>query len=203
MLAPMRTKLGWLLALPLLIPTEAQARGSAKRALNGGVFIYGSPGPVAIPVDEDNSIFPRLRSSWQGAFGAGYLFAPGRNFKIAAGGAIEHWLYNFSAGHRGVLFRIMPSARIGGGNEVIWGYGKAGAGPAFSHVNYNVPVRGFDDRDTDVGFAFETGGGVQAMVWRGLMLGGEVDYDLAFFGNDGPNYRTGAISLSFILGWYF
>lgn len=183
--------------------STAQAAPRRGDGIHQGPYIYGSPGPLAIPVDTDD--FPDLNVTWQWNFGAGYLFNPTRAFMISVGGSIEHTIYNFEADDiGGIQFRFMPEVRIGGGTRRVWGYGLLGVGPGFSYVNWDAGP--FDDRDDADGLiALQFGGGVQGAVWRSLFLGGELDIDFVFIFDGESDGDSSMIILGpkFLIGWYF
>ena len=189
--------------------TDASAAPARGEGIHQGGFIYGSPGVVVIPVDEDD--FFDLDPTWGWSFGGGYLFAPGRLFKAQVGGAFEHTILNpddFDADGRLNMIRIMPEARIGAGTQTVWGYGLIGTGLGITVWDDRDD---FDDDDDAVpGFVLQLGGGVQGAVWRSLVLGGELDFDLGFFDDNDDRYwrndddfEIHQMTIKFIIGWYF
>lgn len=194
----------------LAILTVANTADAAPRRRGGsgihqGGFIYGSPGFLALPVEDDE--IADLDPSWQWSFGGGYLFTPGRAFKASIGGAAEHMLLNFDCcGFEGSQLRALFESRIGGGTNRVWGYGLVGMG--FGLNFYDEDLNGpSDDLEVDPAFAFQLGGGVQGIVWRNLFLGGELDFDFTVgfdddrFGDD--EYEVHTFGIKFIIGWYF
>lgn len=198
-------------SLAFLAADRVEAAPAVRRGegIHQGGYIYGSPGIVAIPMDEDD--FADLDPTWQWSFGGGYLWTPTRLFKVSLGGAFEHTILNFDSEPVGDnldanMIRILPEVRIGAGTNRVWGYGLIGPGLGITVVDDDV----LDDSEAAPGFIMQIGGGVQGVVWRSLFLGGELDFDLGFFEWDDDrflfvdnDFEIHTMGLKFILGWYF
>ncbi len=191
----------------LLTATEASAARRRGAGIHRGVYLYGAPGVVQIPlVDED---YADLDATWGWGFGVGYLWTPTRHFKLSLGGAFEHTIYNWddidTDDVHGNMLRMNAELRIGGGGRRVWGYGLAAPGMSLSLVDLE---NGRDD--TDAGFGMSVGAGIQGAVWRSLFLGGEVAGNLNWFPDQdhgpfvaGEAYRIHQLWLKFMVGWYF
>ena len=216
----------WL--VPLLTPALAAAvyiglpQGSAEAAnrsggFNQGGYIMLTPGSFVLPFSERD--FVDLDPSFGWGFGGGYMFAPGKLFKATVGGVFEHTVLVFNdydyrdfGAH---VLRFMPEARIGLGNNQVWGYGLFGAGLAGTLWRYDFDVPFFNDArggDSAFGANVQFGGGVQGIVHKNLFLGGEVDVDLGLFfegdgnawrGNNDNDFSFYSVAFEFTLGWYF
>jgi opacity protein-like surface antigen len=192
------------------VDADAAPRGRRGDGIHQGGYIYGAPGVVQLPIEDDD--YFDLDPTWGWGIGGGYLWTPTRYFKIAAGGSFEHTIYNWDDFDEdddilGNQLRLAGELRIGGGTNKVWGYGLVGPGLALSIIDVDSPV--FDD-DTDAGFNLTVGGGVQGAVWRSLFLGGELDFDLTWFpddddlpGNLDDDYEIHQLWIKFVIGWYF
>lgn len=148
-----------------IVSCPALAEASPDRFDEGG-YLLVSPGILGVELDG-------FGFGYQFGVGGGYMWAPDRVFKIAFGGTFEHYIPNPSV--RGMNFRFLPEARIGGGIDRVWGYGLVGAGFALlANPNSGGP-------DVYPGFDFEVGGGVQVLVVKRFFVGGEHDVDIQFF----------------------
>lgn len=198
-------------AATLVLATDAEAapRGRRGDGIHQGGYIYGAPGIVQLPIDDDD--YADLDPTWGWGLGGGYLWTPTKYFKIGAGGSFEHTIYNWDDldddDVHGNMLRLAGELRIGGGTNRVWGYGLVAPGLALSIVDIDdVPG---DDHDTDAGFNLSVGGGVQGAVWRSLFLGGELDFDLNFFPDDDDfggiddDYEIHQLWIKFVIGWYF
>lgn len=191
----------------LLASREASAARRRGAGIHRGVYLYGAPGVVQIPLEDDN--YADLDPTWGWGFGVGYLWTPTRYFKISLGGAFEHTIYNWDDLDRdnvdGNMLRMNAELRIGGGGRRVWGYGLAAPGMSLSLVDVE---NGGDD--TDAGFGMTVGAGIQGAVWRSLFLGGEIAGNLNWFPDqdDSPfgldrDYRIHQLWVKFMVGWYF
>lgn len=198
--------------LVLAVDANAAPRGRRGDGIHQGGYIYGAPGVVQLPIEDDD--YFDLDPTWGWGIGGGYLWTPTRYFKISAGGSFEHTIYNWDDFDpdddvHGNMLRIAGELRIGGGTNKVWGYGLVGPGLALSIIDVeDAPF--IDDDDTDAGFNLSVGGGVQGAVWRSLFLGGELDFDLNFFpddddlqGNLDDDYEIHQLWIKFVIGWYF
>jgi hypothetical protein len=200
----------------LAIPDTAEAaprRARGGEGIHQGGYIYGAPAVIQFPMhDEDDG--PDVEPTWGWGIGGGYLWTPGGVFKIAFGGSFEHTIYNWDNVDyddlQGNMLRLAAELRIGGGTNKVWGYGLIGPGLAIQvvHSDFMVGPWGYEDTHSDAGFDLTLGGGVQGAVWRSLFLGGELDFDLNFFGDHGPpeahdDFVYHQAWIKFIIGWYF
>ncbi|NVB42699.1 hypothetical protein G6O69_33060 [Pseudenhygromyxa sp. WMMC2535] len=190
--------------------TEAEAEAASPQRGGGfdeGGYILGVPGGVGLPLDTDD--FGNLDPTYGWGFGGGWMFARGRVFKATVGGAFEHSLMIFDnfefddfGGH---ILRFLPEARIGAGNNRIWGYGLAGIGAAVAVVHNDLT----DNTEAAGGLNMQFGGGIQGMIWRNLFLGGEFDFDLGFFFDEDrdlssdDDFAIHQVTIEFMIGWYF
>jgi hypothetical protein len=204
------------------LPSEAEAaRPQRSGGFDEGGYIIATPGSLVLPFagnDFEDDYFD-LNPTYGWGFGGGYMFSRGPLFKATVGGVLEHYILIFDdlefdefGGH---VIRVMPEARIGLGNNKVWGYGLFGAGPAFTVWRWNYDVPFFDDVDgseTAFGFNAQFGGGVQGIVYKNLFLGGEVDFDLGFYfegdeddwrGNNDDDFAIYSVAFEFLIGWYF
>jgi hypothetical protein len=205
--------------LGLPSPEAEAAKPKRGTGIHQGGYIMGTPGSVVVPFYQND--FYDLRPSFGWSFGGGYMFAPGKAFKLTIGGVFEHSVvvfrdydYRNLGGH---TIRIMPELRIGGGSDKVWGYGLFGVGPAVALWSWYQGLPFIDDvsgRDSAPGVNMQFGGGVQGIVWKNLFLGGEVDFDLglyywrnndrrAWWREDRRNYEVFQVAFEFVIGWYF
>ena len=195
------------LATTFAVPALAQAAPKGLKIKDGfdqGGFVYGSP-LIFAAQDEDD--FPDLDATWQWSVGGGYLFVPGGYFMASVGGAFEHTIYDFDIpGLDGSQIRFMGEGRLGAGADWFFAYGIIGAGLGLSILD--VESEFGDDDDADPGGVFGIGGGAQFIVWQNLMVGAEIDADLAFFPDDDDtafddDYATYTVGFKALVGWYF
>lgn len=197
--------------------SEAEAaRPKRVGGFDGGGYLYLTPGSFVLPIVNDD--FTDLDPSFGWGFGGGYMFARGRLFKATVGGVFEHTVlffdrydYNDFGAH---LLRFMPEARIGLGNNKVWGYGLFGAGVAGTLWHWDADLGPFGDIDganSAPGFNVQFGGGVQGMVTRHFFLGGELDFDYGLFFegdddwtlNNDDDFAVFSVAFEFMLGVYF
>jgi hypothetical protein len=209
----------WATAIVVLFALVPGTSAAADRFDQGG-YVYLAPGLIAVPVGDDD-IEDIVNVSYQWGFGGGYMFSPGRHFRIAIGGAFEHAPANLEndsisgpfvrADVDAHLFRLVPELRIGGGTDRFFGYGLVSPGLALVHWRWRGMALGFEssDEDTDAGFNLGLRAGAQGLVWRGLMIGGEFGGSLAFISNGGDDnittddYGVHTIDVRLMVGWYF
>jgi hypothetical protein len=145
-----------------LAPGEASAGPSG---FDEGGYVQLAPGFGAVPLC--------CGAAYGIGVGGGYLWTPGRMFKIAFGGAFEHYIPGFHT--NGMRFRFLPELRIGAGTNRIWGYGLIGG-------SFSLRLRdGRRDDDVHPGLGPQFGGGVLFTVWKGLYIGGEMDFDVDIY----------------------
>ena len=195
----------------VLPEAEASAAGPQKGpGFHEGGYIMGTPGSIGIPVVTDD--FYDLDPTFGWGLGGGWMFARGPLFKATVGGAFEHHLMIFDTDLEfddfgGHIVRFLPEARIGVGNDKVWGYGLAGGGfaGAIVHWRNDNPFFDVDRSEFAPGFNLQLGGGVQGIVWRNLFL-------LAFYFEDDANdfdfdndddFAVHQISIEFVIGWVF
>jgi len=228
-LAPALATVAW-----LGLPSEAEA---AKPQRGGGFdeggYIMLTPGSLVLPFsnldDNVNDVFD-LNPTFGWGFGGGYMFARGKLFKATVGGVFEHTILMFDdidfSDFGGHVIRVMPEARIGLGNNKVWGYGLFGAGPTGAIWVWDATPDwcdgpgndcndwDLDDSDGAPGFNVQFGGGVQGMVAKNFFLGGEFDVDVGFYFDDfdendnnwrgrNDDFALYQVAFEFILGWYF
>lgn len=192
------------LALASLSQDANAAPPRPRGELDGGAYVQGSPGPVAVVIDEHK--FARdARWAWPWSIGAGRMFTWGPAFKAAIGATLEHRMMFFEDATAHNLHAFVES-RIGAGNNRVWGYGLLGVGAAATLVDWGTEE---DPLEDFYGVVMQFGGGLQAMVGRRFFLGGELDFDVAYYFSaydelrswDSFYYQMVAFELS--LGWYF
>jgi hypothetical protein len=206
-------------ALYLGLP-EPEAEAARPKRVGGfdeGGYIFLTPGSFVLPFSEDD--FIDLDPSFGWGFGGGYMFARGRLFKATVGGVFEHTVmffddydYNDFGAH---VIRLMPEARIGLGDNKVWGYGMFGAGFAGALWRWDYDVPFLDDVNGGrwaPGVNVQFGAGVQGIVYKNLFLGGEVDFDAGLFfegddndwvNNADDDFRVMQVAFEFMIGWYF
>lgn len=203
-----------------LAPATALAQPPQADKFGDGGFVYVAPGMGAYTFgDDDAEDFIDL--SYQTQAGGGYMIRRG-NFMATFGGTGELVIYNFDEPRRvdidGVLFRLLPEVRLGGGNDWYFIYGNIKPGFALSYVDWDfndcddIPGNGKwwkgcdpddDYDDTDPGFNMGFGGGAAFKIYKGLGVGAEGGFDLAFFPDD--EFLEGVWMADFIVyaGWWF
>jgi hypothetical protein len=165
-----RTRLAPILAAPLAFGAVALLPQLAHAGPNGfdeGGYVHLAPGVLGVELAGCCDV------GYEFGLGGGYLWTPGRNFKIAFGGAFEHYIDRPDID--GMRFRFLPELRLGAGNKRVWGYGLIGG----SFV-LRVRDRRRDD-DVDPGLGPQFGGGAQVTIYKGLYLGGELDFDVDIY----------------------
>jgi hypothetical protein len=155
--------LGSVFAGVAFFPAVAEA---SPNEFDEGAYLLVSPGILGVNLDG-------FGFGYQFAVGGGYMWSPGKIFKVAFGGTFEHYIPNPSI--RGMNFRFLPEARLGGGIDRVWGYGLVGAGfTLLANPSAGGP-------DAYPGFDLEFGGGIQVLVVKRFFVGGEHDIDLQIF----------------------
>lgn len=114
----------------------------------------------------------------------GFHLPAGRRFAVQLGGFFDYLVHRRKLGHATrtstfQTFSLGVQARLGGGNQRVFGYGLIRLGTAFEfatrHYWYGT------EREHAPLLLVTTGGGVQGLVTRRLMLGGEASADYHFF----------------------
>lgn len=167
------------------------APGVASAGPNGfdeGGYVHLAPGFGAIELN------PCCDGGYGIGAGGGWLWTPGRMFKISFGGAFEHYIDHFDS--HGMRFRFLPEVRIGAGNQQVWGYGLIGG--SFSLL---LDHRRRRDDDVRPGLGPQFGGGVLFAVYRGLYIGGEMDFDIDIY--PGPDYVAPTMWFKALVGYNF
>lgn len=188
-----------------LAPGQAQA--APGEGFHPGGFVYGAAPMISVPVG-DEGFADLTNEGVQWGFGGGYMFVPTKHFMATVGGAFEHTWINFEVDALGGnIIRLLPEVRIGGGTRRLFGYGYAQPGLGLAVFSWEVlGVRG---DDSEPGFNMGVGGGFQGIVWKNLMVGGEVGVDLGFYvddeddvvGDDTAEIYT--LDIKLLVGWYF
>lgn len=196
----------------LFAPSTAHAfKPPIQDGFDGGGYIFGAP-PFLAGWDyaDDDDFNDDGDITFQWGFHGGYMGKNVKGFKWSAGGALEHtYLDHDNRFVDANQLRILGEARLGGGNDWIFGYGLVGLGFGATFWDYDCNGNGcgnFDNDDSEPGFQFQIGGGVQFIVWRNLMVGGELDIDLGFYDCDFCADDDLAIvvgGLKALVGWYF
>ncbi|MCA9686139.1 MAG: hypothetical protein KC431_31665 [Myxococcales bacterium] len=177
-----------LAALPLalglaLVPEPVEA---APPSWDQGGYVYVAPGTVAVELDNGDA-------NWQGGVGGGYLWNPGSHFFIGLGGAVSHMVDG--RGPNGMITRGLVELRIGGGNRFWWIYGVMGPGLGLVYHD-----RRNNRNDVTPTFNFRTGPGVQFLVWRGLFIGLEANFEFIVGAGGGVGAVGGPRPF---IGWHF
>jgi hypothetical protein len=168
-----------------LVSTRAAA---GPDGFDDGAYVHLAPGIVAVRLDGC------CGAGYQSALAGGWMWSPGRVLRIAFGGAFEHHIAGPNV--HGMRFRFLPELRIGGGTNRVWGYGLIGG----SFV-LRLRDRGPDDDDVDPGLGPQVGGGVQVAIWRGLYVGGEMDFDIDIYPD--PEDVDPIMWFKALIGWAF
>jgi hypothetical protein len=216
---------------PLVIarPAEAWAQPPDADPIEDGPFVYAAPGVAGLAFgdDEADAADDLLDLNYTTQVGGGYMIR--RNAFMATFGAeAELMVYNFDEPGNidadGVLFRLLPEVRLGGGVDWFFIYGVVKPGFAVSHVDWNYDNYNFncnngrphhwwcypgyngdgdDFEDTAPGFNLGFGGGAMFKVWRGLGVGAESGFDFSFFGDDHPFEQVWVADFIAYAGWWF
>lgn len=157
---------------------EGAAAPAGKDLLSRRGYLAVSPGVIGVTL----GIPPRYIWGVEG----GYHFPLGRSLMIQPGLVFEHSAFRQAdaktldgellRARRGHLVRVGPQVRIGAGNAKAFGY-------ALLSVTAAVLVIDLPRSDRLQRFAFPAvsstvGGGVQGLVLRKILVGGEVNIDL-------------------------
>ncbi len=200
-------------AAVLFAPGQAQAfKPPIQDGFDGGGYVFGAPPFLAgwDYIDDDDGYDDDGEITVQWGIHGGYMGGQPRGFKWSAGGAFEHtYLDHDSRFVDANQLRLLGEARLGGGNDWIFGYGLIGLGFGLTVWDYDCfggNCGGFDDDETEPGFQLQFGGGVQFIVWKNLMVGGELDFDVGIYDCDFCADDDIAIfvgGLKALVGWYF
>jgi hypothetical protein len=206
------------LAFVALAPDEALAQPPDADDFEDGPYVYAAPGIGALPfgTDEADRADDVLDLSYQTQLGGGY-FLRRSSFMMAFGATAEFMVYNFDhfRGYDpdGLMMRLLPEVRLGGGGDWFFIYGNIKPGFALSYVDWDWNdcdrVPGWldnycnDDGETEPGFNMGFGGGAAFKIWRGLTVGAESGFDFAFFPD--AHYFEQVWTADFIMyaGWWF
>jgi hypothetical protein len=207
-----------LASIALASPARA-AEGKSLSDESPSFYVYGSPLFFGVPLGEDD-VTDVIDFSYQWGLGLGGMFAVGdeRNVGIGIGFGFEHnpaTLDEDLDAACGALggscsihnFRLMPELRIGGLWDQLYVYGFASPALGLVYTSFNRPLIG-DNDDTDVGFSFGFGGGVQYVVYEGLFVGGDLGFDIGAYTNDevdigDDDYGVYLLDLKALVGYYF
>ena len=211
--------LGW------LITTTAGASvfaSSEAHAAEG--YVYLSPGVVAVPLGDED--FEDVADpSYQWGVGGGLLLNPGGGrFGVGLGLAVQHMPINLDEDIDDALdacndlgdcdlsinvVRVVPEIRAGALFDKVFVYGRLapGVGIVTYESSIDSPLVGFRGDEVDVGFNLGLGAGVQATIWRGLFLGGELGGSLLFVPEDDDDnvddYGVHTFDITAMVGWRF
>lgn len=148
-------------------------------------YLAVSPGVIAVAsavLSDASTASPRYIWGIEG----GYHFPIGRSLMIQPGLVFEHSVFRQADAttpeggtlqrKRGHLMRVGPQVRIGGGNAKVFGY-------ALLSVTSGIIVIDLPRNDGLRCFALPmvsstVGGGVQGLIMRRILLGGELNVDL-------------------------
>jgi hypothetical protein len=206
-----RSKLGLVaVGAMLLLPLVVHAKPRPSDGFGNGGFIYGAPPFVSVPIgDDDWRDATEVGMQW--GFGGGYMFMPIPHFMLTVGGAFDHTWINFEHvdpdDFRGNIIAFLPEVRIGGGGRRIFGYGHLQTGLGILILDWDYGP--FHGDETEAGFDLGLGGGIQGLVWRGLMIGAETAVDLGFYVDDDHDAieddtaQIHHLNFKFLIGWYF
>jgi hypothetical protein len=190
----------------LLLPDVARAKPDREEGFHSAGFLYGALPFLSIPVGDDPPR-PELATdiSVQWGVGGGYMFMPTAHFMATVGAAFEYAWVRYKdrdPDFRSDVLRFLPELRIGGGNRRIFGYGFAQPGLAI-FVNTDWRSDESDVSSSPPLFNLGAGVGAQGIVWRNLMIGGEVGVDLRFQTEEPIQPLVADLDLKILLGWYF
>lgn len=216
--------LGSLLALA---PNQAQAAPPRDSIHDSRGYVYGSPAFMYVPLGDDD-VDDLVEVGYQWGFGVGgRIPLPTRSFVMTAGFGFEHAPLSLDddvddwcgllgdCDVRAHALRLLPELRFGGGTDHLFAYGVLAPGLGIVTSEYDATALNadFHEDDTDVGFNLGLGAGIQVIVWRGLFVGGELGFDLGFYGEDddddirvdldGDDYGFYALDIKAIVGWMF
>lgn len=197
----------------------ASADGKSLSDEAPSFYLYGSPIVFGVPLGDDD-VTDAIDFSYQWGLGLGGLFTVGddRDVGIAIGFGFEHnpatldedfdRACGFLGGSCSVHnFRLMPELRIGRIWDQLYVYGYAAPALGLVYTTSSQPFIG-DTDDTDLGFSFGFGGGVQYVVYEGLFVGGDFGFDVGVYTNDendigDDDYGVYLIDLKGLIGYYF
>jgi hypothetical protein len=208
-----------------LASSAAHAQPPDADDFEDGPFVYVAPGiaGLAFGDDEADAAEDLLDLNYTTQVGGGYFLRRGA-FMMSFGAAAELMVYNFEhpgwVDADGVLFRLLPEVRLGGGGDWFFIYGNIKPGLAVSHYDWDYD-QGWDcggrwhnycgpndfdgDHydDTAPGFNMGFGGGAAFKIWKGLTVGAESGFDFSFFGDDHGFERVFVADFILFAGWWF
>ncbi|MGH1346379.1 MAG: hypothetical protein ACRBN8_32730 [Nannocystales bacterium] len=174
-----------------------EATTGHEHGFNGGAYLTLSTG-ANLWVAESGSAPAGFSAETTG----GYLWSFPNRLKVSVGGGFKHRTMHLGARY-GPSYESgwLAVVRVGAGTDRLWGYGLLS--PAITMRSDPPTVEGgFSDAGGVL--AFEAGGGVAAVVWRGLFVGGELTLDMGGW-EALPRPEEGLIYLNarFVTGWSF
>jgi hypothetical protein len=117
------------------------------------------------------------------------------------------WAGTAPKSFRGQLLRMTPHARLGIENEIAYGYFGLDAGYALRVADLSCPAACRTHRAADhgLGFGLSLGALVTPSMKYGVVVGGEVGLDWAWFPRGHPALATWTQGMSAraIVGWRF
>lgn len=207
--------------------STARAADETASPAQSRAYVQLSPGLIAVPMGDDD-LEDAFGVSYQWGLGAGGVFGiggPGRNLALTVGFNFEHLVLAPDGGLEDFCdtdtidcsyhnFRVAPEVRFGGGTERLFAYGtlSPGLGILYGQIEAEQGPFRIEEDDSDLGFDFGFGGGVQYVVWRGLSVGGEVGFNFGIYPGDDEDtdapvedadYGLYTFELKAVVGWWF
>lgn len=213
MLSPRVPLTGVAAAFAFALAATAQAEPKSLSDDSPSFYLYGSPALFAVPLGDDSTT-DVIDVSYQWGLGLGGVFAVGdrKNVGIGIGFGFEHNPATIDSDYCVLsdcaihAFRLLPELRIGGIVDQLYAYGVVAPGLGIVHVVNDVPFFPTYE-DTDYGFNFGFGGGVQYIVWEGLFVGGELGFDVGIYIDDerpiDDDYGVYLMDLKALVGYNF
>lgn len=188
----------WIAAIAFAPTVRAADEPAGEGFRVRGGYLHLAPGILSMPTIADGQ--ERLSYTW--GVGGGYHRPAGRRFMAQIGAFFEH----VPMGPHGYPYiwrhfmRVGPELRLGGGSTRVFGYGLVRLGLDVLYQNVRYPGEKEGRSGTFSLFLMTLGGGVQGLLGRRFVIGGEPGIDLTMGGGNDvfPQFRLRAfIGLKF------